>query len=285
MRARPAIQTYVSGALLPCLLLMGCSVTEPLPAGATTLIPLPVYSLWWSMAESCSGLNRPMADVSWYSVPGAEFAAGSDTLDAAYQVDKNRIIIGDNWLTNGSIVRHEMLHALVHQAGGTTHPRAYFLEKCAGVVSCDQDCIASSDAAPIPPAGTPMGSVDSLVLSIEVTPADVSLASYGGLEYGVVTVKVRNAATHAVLLAPLIDPHLGTDSTFSYHVDGLLTPPIFGFAHLYDPEQVFFLAGETKQQVFDMFLEQATPAPLGTYTATGSFGGHAPASVTFRVVP
>src|SRR6478752_7807743 len=48
-------------------------VDPALPFAATPYSPPVVYSKWWSMVESCSGVSRPLANVTWFGVPGEDF--------------------------------------------------------------------------------------------------------------------------------------------------------------------------------------------------------------------
>jgi hypothetical protein len=54
-----------------------------------------VYARWWSLVESCSGLQGSLSDVSWYQVPGSENVARSGEQVAGYWASvENRI---DYW--------------------------------------------------------------------------------------------------------------------------------------------------------------------------------------------
>jgi hypothetical protein len=263
--------------------LVGCHVTDPLPVGATPFSPLSNYSAWWSMTEACSGLTRPMSSVSWYSVSGSQFVGEGDTVNAYYSYANDQIVIGDDWATAGDVVRHEMLHALIHRGFGPEHPRQYFLEKCAGVVWCNQFCVATSDPPPVPPVGTPVVAIDSLELSVSVDPDVISLSADGGLEWSAVTVTARNPVGHDVLVTLPPDSGQVYAKSFAYSVEGL-ADPMTDLTRAYDSEGIFFRAGESKRFVFDIYLFGRSAQP-GTYQATGSFGGHPAVPAAFRVIP
>ncbi len=122
------------------------SIVDPaLDPRAEPFHPLPVYARWWSMVESCSGLQGSLAEVSWYQVPGSETVDRSGDEVAGYWAPAgNRIVLGGEATLDGQVVRHEMLHALLRQLKG--HPREYFLDRCGGVGSCASGCL--TDAGP-----------------------------------------------------------------------------------------------------------------------------------------
>src|SRR5437762_5976779 len=81
-----------------------------------------VYTRWWSMVESCSGLHGSLADITWYQVPGAIVDLDGKDVSGYWSRASNSIVLAGDQVLGGAIVRHEMLHALVRQAG---HSREY----------------------------------------------------------------------------------------------------------------------------------------------------------------
>jgi len=134
------------------MLLLGAvacsSIVDPaLDPRAVPFQPPPVYARWWSMVQSCSGLQGSLSDVSWYQVPGSGTVSYSGDEVAGYWALKDsRIVLGGEAVLDGSVVRHEMLHALVRKASG--HPREYFLQRCAGLVVCGPTCVADGGPPP-----------------------------------------------------------------------------------------------------------------------------------------
>jgi len=126
------------------LLAFGCAAaactltSEPsLPVGAARFEPPAPYTYWWDMVRECSGRTGDLTSVSWYYVPKTHmlFTDGR-WVDGYWTKGNNRIVLSQSAMLSGQIVRHEMLHALTR--GG--HNRAYFAEKCGGVVACTGDC-------------------------------------------------------------------------------------------------------------------------------------------------
>src|SRR4051794_17852515 len=113
-KARPAIALFG-------LLWIACSVSDPLPRDADEFTPSPLYALWWSDVEACSGLTRPISEVRWYTVPYHQATQTAATPDGYYDFDFSRIVLLDGVLLDGVLVRHEMLHALIGKAPGTLH--------------------------------------------------------------------------------------------------------------------------------------------------------------------
>src|SRR4029079_6990738 len=119
------------------LLLTGCDsiFDPPLPAGTVGFSPPPAYELWWSLVQECAGRTGRMRSVDWYVVPGDLDADGS--VEAYWSPGGNRIVLTSRKQMDGTIVRHEILHALLRGGGHTRHA---FLERCGGVVLCNQAC-------------------------------------------------------------------------------------------------------------------------------------------------
>jgi hypothetical protein len=128
--------------LLPLALCATASCTavfEPeFPPNAVLVTPPPQYRVWWEVVESCSGHTRSFDAVRWYRVPlGAGLTVDGKSAGGAWFADENSIAIGDGWRTNGSLVRHEILHAIL---GTGSHPDEYFRGACGDVVLCGRDC-------------------------------------------------------------------------------------------------------------------------------------------------
>ena len=142
---RPLVQSLNRFLALATALAACHSLTDPaLPATATSFTPPPVYSQWWTMVEQCSGLSGSLAAVSWFVVPGSSVNDGTDSEVSGYwSKASNRIVLANAFRTNGPLVRHEMLHALIQDVG---HPASYFQQKCAGVVVCVKSCLTSGSA-------------------------------------------------------------------------------------------------------------------------------------------
>src|SRR5512140_245269 len=105
-------------------------VDPAFPPTATQFVPPPVYDRWWAMTASCAGVTGSLSKVSWYVVPGVtEFQLKGQTVSGYWTQGSNSIVVADSSRLDGSVIRHEMLHALIR---GTGHPRSAFLEKCAG---------------------------------------------------------------------------------------------------------------------------------------------------------
>ena len=126
------------------------SPTVPLsfPAEAVRFNPSVIalrttYQEWWAEVEECAGLKGSFDSITWYTVPESGSAIvldGRDYSGAWYRAG-NRIVLAEQTIYWGAGVRHEMLHALIHDG---SHPAYFFREKCAEVVNC----FGSACAAP-----------------------------------------------------------------------------------------------------------------------------------------
>jgi hypothetical protein len=124
--------------------------------------------------------------------------------------------------------------------------------------------------------GTPQVSPDSLVLGIELQPTTPGVNTFDG--YFTIAITARNPADHPVLA--LLQPSGNSDPSVSYTLSlqgsgGRLSLTSWAW----DPEEIYFKAGETKRQVFDLVEGTAPGAAnigLGAFMARATLGaGHA----------
>ncbi len=238
------------------------SITDPpLDPRAVPLQPLPVYARWWSMVESCSGLQGSMSDVSWYQVPGTQtLDLAGDEVSGYWTQHSNSIVLAGEATLAGVVVRHEMLHALLRNVKG--HPREYFLERCGGVVSCASSCV--TDAGPAPNVDWKTERVTSNVLKLFVSV--VPNAPISSVDGGVFTVIITatNPNSHAIVVTPNVD---AMSHSFFYTLSGPAAG-ISGWTDVLDSGMRYFVAGETKRQYFDFSIGPefaGHTVPPGTY--------------------
>lgn len=259
-------------------------VDPALPSTAASFTPPLVYDKWWSMVESCSGVSRPLANVAWVGIPGSTFQLKGQFVTGYWTAASNRIVLADSARLDGSVVRHEMLHALIRQSG---HPRSAFLEKCAGLVTCSRECVEDAGPASSDYVGYPAVSLDSIETSIQILPNPPTLGVDGGV-FSIV-VSARNRTSHPVKLTlPLVN---GVPvAPFSFEIRGLGTPSprIAGFLDISDPTVTTFSAGETKRQYFDFnigsVVRNRTVAPAG-YRFTGWYATNAAVLTPIVIAP
>lgn len=263
----------VAGVLSAC-----STITDPaLPPGAAAFSPAAVYSRWWAMTEACSGVTGSLAAVSWYETTGIlRDPDNGKVIDGYWSSASNRIVLSADAKMDGAVVRHEMLHALIRQAG---HSRAQFLGRCAGVVSCSLACVDDAGSPPAPAPGTTQVLPGALTLGILVSPKSPTSTQDEG--FFTVTVTATNPSSKPVqVLLPLPASPPKTFAVFmSYPGGGGVTD----IAIELDLSAVRFAPGEMKQQVFDYVVGQhggANERAPGTYTVIGSYAGKEAAPVT-----
>ena len=255
------------------IILLACSdATAPkLPSDAELITPPPVYSTWWQMTQACSGLTGSLSAVTWYQT--AEQVTDTHTGDviAGYWIPgSNQIVLNSLVVMDGGTVRHEMLHAL-RQRGG--HPRDQFLGKCAGVVDCEEPCIADAGAYPTPPQTPIHVNNDSIDLIIDIEPHTPARNIDEGRFS--ITVLTHNKTARWITVTPAAGVSAATQ-TFSIDVHGVNGATGRDELGL-DPSQTIFSPGETKRQVFDLvigdypFGNQLLP---GDYVVRGAFAGY-----------
>ena len=156
---RQRMSSTMCGALvfagLASLALACSGATEPHVAlGAVPLTPPARFALWWRLTEACSGLTGDYASVQWYVVPNTTTINDQGTqVDAYWISDPDRIVLADAHKNDGPIVRHEMLHALLHRNG---HPRDAYLVGCGDVVACDGKCALEAGVYASPAESAPV---------------------------------------------------------------------------------------------------------------------------------
>lgn len=278
---------YGIQALAAIVILASCDriVDPPLPATAASFVPPPVYAKWWAMTTTCSGISGSLDNISWYVVPGVtQFKLDKETVSAYWTEASNSIVVADSSVLDGSVVRHEMLHALVRTSG---HPRSAFLDHCLGVVSCTPECVSDAGPAPGLAATGPAVPPDSIDVSIDFLPN----APASNVDGGVFTmvVSAHNSADHRVIVS-LLSPNGSFAAPFSYEIRQAFTPGgvLRGSINITDPVMIRFAAGETKRQYFDFVIGQTIrnrTLTNGVYRISGAYGGHSAVINQFTIAP
>ncbi|HSJ23972.1 MAG TPA: hypothetical protein VK929_04790 [Longimicrobiales bacterium] len=230
-------------AMAAALAVASCvELTGPTPPPESQVMEVPAeYEHWWQLTEQCSGLSGDFHDVRWLVLEDTH-SIPQHNAQAAWYSRGNQILVVDGYQQNGRLIRHEMLHALLGRSV-SGHPREYFVQACAGVVSCAGQCEAE--------AGTrdryedaPMVLPETLHLSARVAPDTLERYAIGRVCV-TVTVSARNPHDHPVRVA-LPERPSGYSPTFGWRIGqshgGLVGKPRNALA---------FGAGETRRHVFD----------------------------------
>jgi len=175
VRAACSVLAFACVALV---LAIACDVpTAPLPAGAIEWTPPAKFALWWQMTESCSGRRGDLRAIKWYVVPNVS-SIGLNGQSVQGETIGNRIVLVDRFRLDGSLVRHEMLHALLPGSAG--HPRDAFLVACDGIVACDSVCEADAGGRTMPAPDAPELDPRDLSTRLDVVPLDPSVSRDSG---------------------------------------------------------------------------------------------------------
>jgi hypothetical protein len=232
-------------------LLAGCFLpTEPpLPDGIVPFEPPPRFERWWSLVERCSGHSGAFANVRWYVVPEAhDFVVDGKRYQGYTWTEGNRIVLADGLRLDGTLVRHEMLHALV----GRGHSARFFRDQCGGIVACAADCAADVGEPYNAPTAAPLVSPSELQLTMATTPEVIPSGADGG--WGTVVVSVKNPHPFPVWVRlDELAPGYGASRTFGfelYYAEGDHGPgsPVYTYT---ETDRVAFRAGETRRYAFD----------------------------------
>lgn len=265
--------------------LAGCDfITDPaFPGHAVPFSPPALYGIWWDMTESCAGLSVPFEDIQWFVIPeSSSFVFGRDVAGGVWFPSRKAIVLVSEGVLEGPLVRHEMLHALLQNGG---HPRAEFLNLCAGVVSCMESCVREAGPAPPVPASIAHVSPSFLNLAVSVHPSTPSASVLDG--YFSVTVLARNPAATAVLVDLPPPEDAGPPASFSYRLFG----PRGGFfrsERAWDISVRLFQPGETKIMVYDFFAGgeiRDGRLPVGEYSFEAAYGQHWSPKTTITLGP
>ncbi|MCC6930945.1 MAG: hypothetical protein IT359_18285 [Gemmatimonadaceae bacterium] len=213
-----------------------------------------------------------MRDVSFYVVPGAAEIPLADghPVSGRWDDGANRIVLAGNAQLHGSLVRHEMLHALMRNGD---HPREMFIGRCAAEVVCIDDCIVAGGRPPPPDPTAVHVPSDSLRVSVEVTPPQPQRAIMNG--HFMMIIQARNETPQALIIDLAPSGDAGPPRSWGFKLVGN------GGSQWYDlradvPEVVRFAPFEVKRFIFDFRVHAGGAhyydlAP-GTYRFSGVFG-------------
>jgi hypothetical protein len=85
------------------------------------------YAEWWAAVEKCSGLTASAEGWSWIAVPGDGFLVkGRGPFPGYAAVEDHNFLVLRKYVFNESLVKHEMLHAVLWMNGrGDGHPEEF----------------------------------------------------------------------------------------------------------------------------------------------------------------
>lgn len=282
-RARPLVARLLLVSLGGVLASTCRSPTAVFPPdGALPFTPPAVYASWWSMVEQCAGRAARFDAVRWFVMPGAHsFDLGDLRVAGVWTRAGNAITVGEHARMNGQLVRHEMLHAILQMG---SHPRSQYLARCAGVVTCGENCIREAGPADLPGAAVPRVLPTALNVKVAVAPGTPTSAKDDG--WFTLTVEAKNGRSTPVVI-DLPPSVAGSSRGFAFDLVG----PLVAYrrsVRVVDDAVTYFPPGATKQYVFDFQLAgTGNPAGLvpGTYSIRAAFGDHWSGWSTIKVGP
>ena len=247
-------------ATLVALLGLGAGCREalaPLPDGAESFAPPPVYARWWQMVETCSGLRGSLEGVRFFQVPGVRVIRSPSGREAEgyWSSGGNRIVLAGALTEVGALVRHEMLHALVRGAG---HPREYYLRRCAGEVVCAGACVRDGGPTPAAPAGTRVVGPQTMTLAVVVAPEPPARTVNDG--FFTVALSVRNPSDTPVEVRLAASPYGGIGILQATVTRSLRRHELLRVIE--DAESLRLAPGEERRWYFDLRVGDVWTADL-----------------------
>ncbi|MCY7378198.1 MAG: hypothetical protein LH467_02525 [Gemmatimonadaceae bacterium] len=256
-----------------------CSLTAPLPPDAHPIEPPAIFARWWAMTEGCSGRTGALAAVRWYRAPGSSVPIDGVQAAGYWSSRYNRIVLPEEMVDNGLVVRHEMLHAL---ARNDTHSRADFLDACASVVDCRGGCVDDGGPWNAPQRDYLVLPPDSLDIASE---ARVLPPESDGQRWVTLLVTVRNSRDRAMVVKAPGDP--AAPPTFAFDIRG----PTGGISVAdvaRDSSTLFFRPHETKSRLFEFRVSSELTryhVPTGQLLVRGAYARRWAAWDTVLVSP
>jgi hypothetical protein len=271
------------GVLL--IALAACTTpTEPrFPDDALPLDLQPQFALWWQMTKACSGLPGDLGAVDWYVQPDVETLHVPGDHDGMYGgywwAIGNRILLTEKAVTDGLLVRHEMLHALIGRAG---HPRGQFVDRCGGIVACTGDCQREAGSDAVPDAGAVEIDATELDVTLSVLPSPAfGLHENGGwFAYVVTATNPRPEAVWVRVKPPR--PDTRGAATFGF-VEG---PTVWSYAWTTEL-RIAFGPRQTKRYTYDRTAIRG-PGPAyqaGVHEVRGFFNSDTTPPASFTILP
>ena len=230
-------------------------LTAPFPSNAVEITPPAPYARWWAMTESCSGLSGDMSAVHFYAVPEPLVAVGDSSYAGYWRQKGNRIALAEPYVTDGAVVRHEMLHQLLQRGD---HPRPDFVDRCGGIVSFGggrHEEASALLAGPVPSSPVLATSDFQIELTLSPQPVRLGAPDSGWVTATVLVTNPRNVPVWVRIPRPsdyLLGFTLGVD-VLGLDVDGWLRP--FGTGRYSADTLMAFGARETKRQAVDVKLD------------------------------
>ena len=265
--------------------LAACTMpTEPrFPDDATPLDPQPQFALWWRMTQACSGLRGDLSAVRWYVQPNVEtlhIPGDDDGRYAGYWwAIGNRILLTERAVTDGWLVRHEMLHALIGLAG---HPRGEFVDRCGGIVACSGECLRETGPDPQPAVDAVEIDPTELDVTVSVVPSPTfGLYENGGwFAYVVTATNPRPEAVWVRVQRPR--PDARGAATFGF-VEG---PAVWSYAWTAEP-RIGFAPRQTKRYTYDRAATVGSgyAYKAGTHEVRGFFNSDTTPPASFTILP
>lgn len=103
----------------------GCVTVTGIPADVSRFDPPLIYDAWFSEVSKCSGLYRPLGGIDWYATPEPWERNGGVALGG--YADGNIYLAEIDVMTEW-VVKHEMLHYLLHPNQEHPSPPFYLCE-------------------------------------------------------------------------------------------------------------------------------------------------------------
>lgn len=274
MTVRPQYATMLSiVAAAAAMALVACDALRPhFPDDATRYEPSIRYKAWWQAVEACSGRTAPLGAIHWYSAGEETIPFDEDGVNGiAYRGTAPVIVIASRHLNDGDVVRHEMLHVLLDRDG---HPGEYFVQRCGGIVTCQDACLREAGYPTDPPVADTTVDIRLLPATVRVYPNQVSLTADSG--WVTVVVETRNPLPRPV--AVLLPTPTRIQRLLWYDLQAIARDSTSTFL-----SQVVFGPSAPSRAAFDVRISPQTSP--GSRELRGGFSINSAATATLQIRP
>jgi hypothetical protein len=231
------------------------------PADAEPLEPGAKYAVMWRTVEWCAGKRGDLGAIAWFVTDVPARTANDDDVSGSWWISKNHVYLTRAYAEDESVIRHQMLHALLRRK----HHTEEFIGSCGDIVACYLECQRQAGGPPPrPPFPAPF--VPSDTLEVETHAIEPRLADSGWVA---IVVSARNPTTIGTWLPVNEAAGLGFHCSIAGTMSCGVRPVLTGYE--------MFAQGTTRRATY------MTQLPPGRWLVDAGFSANRPPQVLVKV--